>query len=453
PARARPQSTAAEHGALGGPPEGRPGARRPLGARRPGPARAGSGPPRGRGRRGARPGAPLRARGRGGAAALAALLLASAAAAAAAEAEAQLHKLAAEDGQSGEEFGKSVAISSDGSRVVVGASGFGFPGSAHVFDGHTGARLNKFVAADGATNDQFGHSVSVSSDGSRIAVGAPNGDGVVSSSGSAYVFDGATGARLLKIVATDGAVADRFGNSVSMSSDGSRMVVGAHSDDDVGSSSGSAYVFNGATGVQLHKLVSGDGSSYDIFGFSVSMSSDGSWVVVGAYKDDDVKRDAGAAYIFDAVTGVQLRKLVAEDAANNDQFGYSVAVSPDGSRVVVAAPYEDHRGNRAGAVYMFDRVTGAQLHKFVADDGDTYDTFGFSVSVSSNGNSVVVGVYGDDDLGSRSGSVYVFNGTTGTQIHKIVADDGSSSDNFGCAVCVNPDGSRAVVGACNGDVH
>ncbi|CAK0870071.1 unnamed protein product [Prorocentrum cordatum] len=140
-------------------------------------------------------------------------------------------------------FGFSVAVSSDGARVVVGA--YYDDGSVHEFDGNTGERLLK-LASDGYSYDTFGRSVAVSSDGARVVVGASEDDDQGTRSGSVYVFDGTTGERLLKLVASDGAEGDLFGRSVAASSDGARVVVGAsEADNDDGSESGSAYVFDG----------------------------------------------------------------------------------------------------------------------------------------------------------------------------------------------------------------
>merc|ERR1719203_1536881 len=111
-------------------------------------------------------------------------------------------------------------------------------------------------------------------------------------SGSAYVFNTA-GTQLAKLLPTDGAADDKFGWSVSIS--GSTIVVGAFYDDDMGSKSGSAYVFNTA-GTQLAKLLPSDGIAWDEFGVSVSIS--GSTIVVGAWFDDDMGSGSGSAYIF-----------------------------------------------------------------------------------------------------------------------------------------------------------
>ncbi|CAK0870066.1 unnamed protein product [Prorocentrum cordatum] len=159
------------------------------------------------------------------------------------------------------------------------------------------------------------------------------------------------------------------------------------------------------------------GPRTDLFGFSVAVSSDGARVVVGAYYDDDQGSNSGSVHVFDGTTGARLLKLVASDGAEGDRFGLSVAVSSDGARVVVGAYYDE------GSVHEFDGNTGERLLK-LASDGYSYDTFGRSVAVSSDGARVVVGASEDDDQGTRSGSVYVFDGTTGERLLKLVASDG-----------------------------
>ncbi|CAK0818549.1 unnamed protein product [Prorocentrum cordatum] len=371
---------------------------------------------------------------------------------------AQLLKLLAGDGVAYSQFGISVAVSSDGARVVVGAGGYYDDdelgsqfGSAYVLDGATGERLLKLVASDGAQFDSFGYSVAVSSDGARVVVGSVYDDDQASTTGSAYVFNGTTGERLLKLVASDGAANDYFGDSVAVSSDGARVVVGATGDDDQGANSGSAYVLDGATGERLFKLVASDGAAGDSFGYSVSVSSDGARVVVGATGDDDQGTNSGSAYVFDGTTGERLLKLVASDAAAYSKFGNSVAVSSDGARVVVGACQDDDQGVYSGSAYVLDGTTGERLLKLVASDGAQLDRFGYSVAVSSDGARVVVGSFYDSDQGTAFGSAYVFNGTTGERLLKLVASDGAANDYFGDSVAVSSDGARVVVGAMNDD--
>ena len=103
-----------------------------------------------------------------------------------------------------------------------------------------------------------------------------------------------------KLTASDGATNDWFGYSVSISSDGTTALIGAYYDDDKGANSGSAYVFkyNGTAWIQQAKLTASDGAASDYFGNSVSISSDGTTALIGAYADDDKGADSGSAYVF-----------------------------------------------------------------------------------------------------------------------------------------------------------
>ena len=169
-------------------------------------------------------------------------------------------------------------------------------------------QLAKLIAADGAANDNFGYSVAIS-DGIAV-VGAHNDDDKGESSGSAYVFemsdssDATSWTQAAKLTADDGAASDSFGNSVAIS-DGT-IVVGAYNDDDKGSNSGSAYVFeksdssDATSWTQAAKLTADDGAVDDYFGRPVAIS-DGT-IVVGAYQDDDKGSSSGSAYVFDVKT-------------------------------------------------------------------------------------------------------------------------------------------------------
>ena len=124
------------------------------------------------------------------------------------------------------------------------------------------------------------------------------------------------------------------------------LVVGANGDDnDNGIDSGSAYIFDVTTETQLHKLIASDGAASDYFGYSVAIS--GNYAIVGAYGDDDNGSSSGSAYIFDVTTGTELRKLTASDAVAGDQFGNSVAI--DGHYAIVAAKYKDDNGSNSGS--------------------------------------------------------------------------------------------------------
>ena len=213
---------------------------------------------------------------------------------------AQEAKLLPSDGAAGDLFGLSVSISGD--YAVVGAwrdddNGDG-SGSAYVFKrtGPFWAQEAKLLASDGASLDLFGRSVSISGD--YAVVGACCDDDNGSSSGSAYVFKrtDTTWTEEAKLLPADGAAEDIFGHSVSIS--GEYAVVGAFFDDDNGSSSGSAYLFkrNGTSWAQEAKLLPADGAAGDLFGASVSIYDD--FAVVGAPVDEDNGEGSGSAYVY-----------------------------------------------------------------------------------------------------------------------------------------------------------
>ena len=200
-----------------------------------------------------------------------------------------------------------------------------------------------------------------------------------------------------------------------MSISGETVVIGAGFDDDNGENSGSAYLFQKpVTGwedmTETAKLTASDGAQEDQFGNSVSISGD--TAVAGAWSDDGCR---GSGYVFDRDEGGpdswgQVAKLTASDGASSDYFGTAVSISGD-TAVIGAAFVDDDSGEDSGSAYVFRRDEGGpdswgQLAKITASDGVAYDFFG--MSVSGDGDTLVVGATDDDDNGDGSGSAYVF---------------------------------------------
>ena len=310
------------------------------------------------------------------------------------------------------------------------------------------AEKQKLVASDAASDDNFGYSVSLSSDGNIVMIGAYGSSYIA---GAVYVFtrSGSTWTQQQKLTASDGASQNYFGYSVSLSSDGSTVLIGAYQYP-YGTSSGATYVFtrSESTWTQQAKLIASDAAANDFFGYSVSISSDGNTALVGAYNKFS---STGAAYVFtrSGSTWTQQQKLVAGDAAASDWFGWSVSLSSDGNTALVGAHYKSYQ---TGAAYVFTRSgsTWTQQQKLVAGDAATSDAFGYSVSISSDGNTALVGA---SDKVSFRGAAYVFtrSGSTWTQQQKLVASDGAANDKFGISVSISSDGSTAIVGAYGAD--
>ena len=388
-------------------------------------------------------------------------------------------KLTASDADSGDVFGHSVSISNDGSRVIVSAWGDDgdpgdFRGAAYVFSrsGTTWTQEQKLTASDAQSFDAFGNGeVSISGDGTRVIVGAyleDGGAGNGANLGAAYVFSrsGTTWTQEQKLTASDADLSDEFGISAAISDDGSRAIVGAWGEDGAGSLRGAAYVFSrsGTTWTQEQKLTASDTQDDDRFGYSVAISDDGTRCIVGAYREDggagNPLSDAGAAYVFSrsGTTWTEEQKLTASDAQASDEFGYSVAISDDGTRCIVGAYLEDGGAgdpiSGAGAAYVFSRsgTTWTEEQKLtLSAQGSDY--FGFSVAMSDDGTRVIVGaLYEDGGAGDpllNAGAAYVFSrsGTTWTEKQKLTASDAQTQDLFGYSVAISSDGTRCIVGS------
>ncbi len=361
-------------------------------------------------------------------------------------------KLTASDGASGDQFGSSVAI--DGDTAIVGAywddDNGNNSGSAYIFtrSGSTWTQQAKLLASDRAVGDYFGRSVAM--DGDTAIVGA-NGDRANTNgydSGSAYIFtrSGTNWTQQTKLLAPDGDSYDYFGTSVAI--DGDTAIVGVHGDDDDGTNSGSAYIFtrSGANWTQQAKLLASDGAVGDQFGVTVAI--DGNTAIVGTF-DDDNGDSSGSAYIFtrSGSTWTQQAKLLASDGDSYDYFGTSVAI--DGDTAIVGANEDNNtNGDSSGSAYIFTRSgsTWTQQAKLLASDGASYDKFGRSIAI--DGDTAIVGANEDNNTnGNGSGSAYIFtrSGTNWTQQDKLLASDGTAGDYFGTSVAM--DGDTAIVGA------
>jgi hypothetical protein len=304
----------------------------------------------------------------------------------------------------------------------------------------------KLIANDGNAIDWFGAAVDIS-DGYAI-VGARLDDDLAFDAGSAYIYVRETSgwSQQQKLLASDGALDDRFGKSVGITSD--YAVVGSHWDDNF---AGSAYIFSrsGTVWTQEAKLLAADRESGQLFGFSAHIS--GLTAVIGASGDNQGGDSAGAAYVFvkDGSNWVQQAKLIAGDPEPLDRFGRKVAI--DGDYIIVGSHGDDDLGGASGAAYIFHRsgTTWAQEAKLLPSDGTASDNFGQCVDIT--GEYAIVGAHiaGDDS----SGAAYVFrrSGTTWTEVAKLTAGDPTPGMQFGVSVGITP--GVAVIGAWLGSVN
>lgn len=368
-----------------------------------------------------------------------------------ATAQCETAKLTASDGAGSDDFGWALDL--EGERAVVGAwgdddDGFG-SGSAYVFEhGPLGwQEVAKLTASDASGGDRFGWSVAI--DGDRLVVGAYLATvSWMPDAGKAYVFE-RNGSGVWKetavLEASDAEEDAKFGSSVSISGD--RVLVGAELDDGAGPLAGAAYVFHKSLGhwVEEAKLTAGDAAGGDVFGRSVALQGDRA--LVGAELHDHGAGAAGAAYVFERGPGgwTQTAELLASDAAVDDLF--AVSLDLDGDTIVVGAGEDDDLGTNSGSAYVFERSTTgwsqtAELH---ASDASPYHGFGGAVGLG--GDTIAVGAPNASTTGHQTGAAYLFRraGADWRQAAQLESKDGVLHDFFGDAIAF--DGERALVGA------
>lgn len=222
------------------------------------------------------------------------------------------------------------------------------------------------------------------------------------------------------IKASNTADGDNFGQSIALSADGNTLVVsapledsgsqgvGADPADNSVTGSGAVYVFVRSAGSwsQQVYIKSPDPDSYDRFGFAVALSADGNRLVIGATGDDgpaDTSIDSGAAFVYDraGTTWTYRRTLYADNAEPGDELGASVAISGDGLRIAVAALKEDGANNMtldSGAVYLFEATTGTQLAYLKPMIIDPNDLFGYAVAMSHDGSRIAISAVYEDSI-------------------------------------------------------
>ncbi|MBS1792233.1 MAG: VCBS repeat-containing protein [Acidobacteria bacterium] len=371
--------------------------------------------------------------------------------------------LTAGDGAAGDLFGSQVAISGDTAVVGADRNQIGAnqnQGAAYVFvrSGAAWTQQAKLTANDGQGGDNFGFSVAIS--GETIAIGAPFDDvGQNPDQGAIYIFvrSGASWLSQDKLTAPDGAAFDRFGYSVAISGD--TVLTGA-SAADIGADTdrGAAYVFvrSGNAWTEQQKLTAADGATGDFFGLRVCLSS--GTALVGVQQDDiGANVDQGSVYVFTRSGTVwsQQTKLTASDGAAGDRFGLSLDLSltVGGTYAVIGAWNDDVAGNvDQGSAYVFVRSqlgTWSQQAKLTAADGADNDFFGRSVTINSTtANTIVVGADHAAIGGfQQQGAAYVFkrDGANWTQTQKLTGGSATANDQFGGSVAIA--GETLIAGA------
>lgn len=372
--------------------------------------------------------------------------------------------------------------------------------------------IGYFKASNTEVADQFGHRVSLSGDGTTLAVTAIgedsgatgiNGDQIdnsVTHSGAVYVFtrSGSAWAQQAYIKASNTDSSDSFGENISLSADGNTLAVAAilersnatgidgdQTNNSV-STAGAVYIFSrtGNSWSQQAYVKASNTDLADVFGWAVSLSADGNTLAVGANGEDSAAtsidgnqadnsaRESGAVYVFTRSGNSWSQQAYIKGSYNNadDNFGAAVSLSASGDMLAVGATRGDTAGGLAtedmGSVYIFTRnIASWSQQAHITQTTRAGDFFGAAVSLNAEGNWLAVGVPRDDSdatgIGGDStpgpninddyGAVYMYKrtGNLWTAEAYIKASNAGASDNFGSAISLSGDGKSLAVGALN----
>ena len=336
-------------------------------------------------------------------------------------------------------FGSAVAISGDGTRVAVGSEGdYGYTGSVLVFEYNLStlqwAPLGELILGE-TGGDYFGASLSMSRDGTRLVVGAPNNYGYKGHM-RVYQYNSVSGQWSVMGIDLDGDVANgNAGTSVTISGDGSRVAMGAPFS---ASTAGRVliYSYDGSNWVLSGNVIESPVRAF--LGGAVALSDNGNRVVVGgrlftppANVGEPTLDSAGSVSVYDFVGDVWVQS--GESIFGLEyygRFGNDVDISDDGSRIVVGAFTSDGQDlniRNIGQVSVFQQDTSIpagwrQIGPSINGESDS-DKLGSSVSISGNGNVVVLGSPDNDDVSQNAGEVEVYQYIEAEDIWKQVGID------------------------------
>lgn len=332
-----------------------------------------------------------------------------------------------------------------------------------------------------ANGDRFGAALAMSADGTTIAVGAPLNDGSGISVGLVRVYrlsDTDPADPVWEQLGPDinGEALSQSGTSLAMSADGTMIITGAPNDHRWTDEAGRARVYRlnetsptGPVWEQLGPDIDGE-SPGDRFGVAVAMSANGTTIAVGGPQDDMTGNPAGFVRVYrlddtnlaEPIWDQWGQRIKGEKAG--DSFGSAVALSADGTAIVIGAPHNDGNGNDAGhaRVYRLNNANppGPVWERLGRDiDGEaSYNSSGRAVAMSNDGTTVIVGAPQNDDKGWEGGQVRIYRlndldpaDRVWEQLGQDINSPGNRWDKnfFGAAVAMAADGTDIAIGAPN----
>ncbi len=357
----------------------------------------------------------------------------------------------------GDRSGRSVALSSDGSTVAIGAywnDGNGAnSGQVRVYQWNGSAWAQKGLDIDGeAADDQSGYSLAISSDGNTLAVGAPQNDGNGSNAGHVRVYNWNGTAWIQKGLDIDGEAAfDKSGWSVSIAADGNAVAIGAI-DNNVAAGHVRVYEWSGTAWTQKGTDIDGEMAT-DWSGYAVSLSSDANTVAIGAPSNNasgtsQISIGHVRVYNWNGTSWIQKGTDIDGESAGDDS-GTALSLSADGNTVAIGAPQNAGTGTNSGHVRVYNWNGTSWAQKGLDIDGEAAgDRCGNSLSISADGNTLAIGAYANTGNGTNAGHVRIFEWNGTAWIQKGTDIDGEASGDFSAyAVSLSADGNIVAIGA------
>jgi hypothetical protein len=362
------------------------------------------------------------------------------------------------DGEAGYDWsGRSVSMNSAGDRVAIGAINNDGAGHVRVYEysNASWAQLGSDIDGEDA-GDNSGISVSMCSAGDRVAIGAYYNDGTGDDAGHVRVYEYSNSSWTQLGSDIDGeSTNDNFGCSVSMDSDGDRVAIGARYNDGTGDDAGHVrvYEYSNSNWTQLGDDIDGEAAD-DYSGSSVSMNSAGDRVAIGAPYNGFTVAAAGHVRVYEYSNNswTQVGSDI-DGEAFSDFSGISVSMCSVGDRVAIGAYGNDGTGNDAGQVRVYEYSNSSWTQIGSDIDGEAeWDYSGESVSINSAGDRVAIGAQTNDGTASNAGHVrvYEYSNSSWTQIGSDI--DGEAADDWsGYSVSMNSAGDRVAIGAIGND--
>ena len=342
--------------------------------------------------------------------------------------------------------GHSVSLSSDGSTLAIGKGGSWTSSYVRVYEDSSGTwvQLGANILISSGINTSTNQSISLSSDGTILAVGAT---GNVGGKVTIHQYSNGSWSQPVDSIAGE-ALNDQSGYSVSLSSDGTVVAIGAPGNDGNGSESGHVRVYedNSGTWVQLGADIDGEAQG-DQSGGSVSLSSDGTVVAIGAPSNAGNGNGSGHVRVYEDSSGtwVQIGADI-DGEAQGDQSGGSISLSSDGTIVAIGARVNAGNGNGSGHVRVYEDSSGTWVQLGADIDGEAQgDQSGGSVSLSSDGTMLAIGGSNNNQM---AGHVRLYEYSNGGWSQLGADIDGQvAADLSGFSVSLSSDSSIVAIGA------